>query len=163
MGAEIKNKGRRGYTKSGYPIVWKRFAKKKVDTEGKTEEQVEAEIHAICMARLVEQEVHPTTQDAISTLKKKPSQKNKGKKNKKEKKATLDFVVAADSHCLHLKFNGKTTYHSTLEDLADSLYKQLIHKKVKNRDFVTDLATLKEIAVEARKEVIESVKLHEEG
>jgi len=155
MSAEIKNKGRRGYTKSGYPIVWKRFAKKKVDTEGKTDEEIEAEVHAICMARLVGQEVSQKTQDAIAVVKKKSS--------KKSQKTKLDFVISADSHCLHLKFNGRTTYHAGLEDLADSLYKQLVIKKVKNRGFVKDLSILKEIAISCRKEVMEAVKVDEES
>ena len=153
MSTEIKNKGRRGYTKSGYPIVWKRFAKKKVDTEGKSDEEIEAEIHAICMARLVGQEVSQKTQDAIAIVKKKTGEKGRTSK--------LDFVISADSHCLHLKFNGKTTYHAALEDLADSFYKQLVIKKVKNRGFVKDLSILKEIAIASRKEVMEAVKINE--
>ena len=155
MSTEIKNKGRRGYTKSGYPIVWKRFAKKKVDTEGKSDEEIEAEIHAICMARLVGQEVSQKTQDAIAIVKKKT--------DKKGRKSKLDFVISADSHCLHLKFNGRTTYHAALEDLADSFYKQLVIKKVKNRGFVKDLSILKEIAVSCRKEVMEAVKVNEKS
>jgi hypothetical protein len=145
-----KTKGRRGYTKSGYPIVWKRFARKKVDMEGKTDEEIESEVHAICMARLVGQEVHPSTQKDISV--------SKSLKKKGGSLAKLEYTISADSHCLHLKFNGKTTYHATLEDLAESLYKQLVVKKVKNRGFVKDLATLKEIALASRKEVIASVK-----
>ena len=145
-----KTKGRRGYTKSGYPIVWKRFARKKVDMEGKTDEEIESEVHAICMARLVGQEVHISTQKDISVSK---SLKKKGGSSTK-----LEYTISADSHCLHLKFNGKTTYHATLEDLAESLYKQLVVKKVKNRGFVKDLAILKEIAVASRKEVVASVR-----
>jgi len=152
MAAETKNKGRRGYTKSGYPIVWKRFAKKKVDTEGKTDEEIEAEVHAICMARLVGQEVSQKTQDAIAVVK---------KSSKKKRKTKLDFVITADSHCLHLRFNGKTTYHAALEDLADAFYKQLVIKKVKNRGFVKDLSVLKEIAIASHKEVMEAVKINE--
>jgi hypothetical protein len=155
MTAKTTNKGRRGYTKSGYPIVWKRFAKKKVSTEGKTDEEIEAEVHAICMARLTGQEVHQTTQKAISAVKKKTG---RGKK-----KTKLDFVITADSHCLHLKFNGKTTYHAGLEDLAESFYKQLVVKKVKNRGFVKDLSVLKEIAIASRKEVLEAVKTNEKS
>jgi len=155
MSAELKNKGRRGYTKSGYPIVWKRFAKKKVNTEGKTDEEIEAEIHAICMARLVGQEVSQQTQDAIAVVKK--------RSGKKKQDTKIDFVISADSHCLHLKFNGRTTYHCALEDLADSFYKQLVIKKVKNRGFVKDLSVLKEIAIASRKEIMEAVKINEES
>ena len=105
------------------------------------------------MARLVGQEVSQKTQDAIATVKKKPG--------KKKGKSKLDFVISADSHCLHLKFNGRTTYHAGLEDLADSFYKQLVIKKVKNRGFVKDLSVLKEIAITSHKEVMEAVKINE--
>jgi hypothetical protein len=154
MAAEMQKKGRRGYSKHGYPIVWIRFEKAKIDTKGKTDEEISAEVHANCMAKLLGQEVNSTTLNAISKVK---------KGFKKNKNSKVNFIITADNYQLHLKYKGRTTYHTDLPGAVESLYKQLVITKVANRGFVKDLATLKEIAIEAKNEVLESVRLHEES
>ena len=151
-----KTKGRRGYTKHGYPIVWKRHARKKISTEGKSDAQIEAEIHAICMANLTGSEPDPSS---VTSAQNKPSSAPKGAAAlNSPSPSNLEYTISADSHCLHLNFSGKTTYHATIQDLTDSLYKQLVIKKVRNRGLIKDLSSLKEIAISSRNEVLRSVE-----
>ncbi len=130
----MAEKGRRGYTKDGYPIVWlKKFS------------------HEECLAKL--------KQDKVKTGE--PVELEKEISIKRGKVAGLKFrVFSADTYNITLEVDGHKTYHSSIEQVALALKNAIERKKV--QDFgekgITSLNELTDTFIAANREFEECWK-----
>jgi hypothetical protein len=142
---------RRGYTTFGYPIVWKRYARKNLAFEhGKDwldldSDEQEALIHEACMEKMEKQ-----AETAAATGEVKEGVVRKRRVGK------LEFEVTADQRCMHLTVGNNTSYYQTLGALASGLHRKLVLNKIQNGEMVNDLKELIRVEREATKEILEA-------
>ena len=139
---------RRGYTEAGYPIVWKRWAKKALESSGALAgldaEAVEKVVHDACLKKLAEQPLlSPEKPEAA------PKAKAQAKPPKGRTLKTYDVSVSADAHQFILNFGGRQSFHPTLADVGTALLRKISVEKVRAAGEIRDLHKLVSVANEA--------------